>query len=279
MKTYQHVERLGSQEVEGILFGTVYVFSKLDGTSARIAYEDGKIVYGSRNRILTQENDNAGFMNTCMNDERYGDLFQEYPNLVLYGEWLVKNHIKHYEDNAWRKFYVYDVMNGDRYLRYEEYKPILDKYGIEYIPLICVLNSPTEQNILELAPQQGFLCKSGGHQEGIVIKSYDYVNKYGRTTWAKVVNATYTTKKSIKEETPCIEQDIVDKLLSVEEIEKEKCKIEDFDIRKTQELLGRVQYEFIKDNISIIIKKWKSPTINFKKLNHFIACKVRETLC
>ena len=278
MKTYQHVERLGSEEVEGILSGTVYVFSKLDGTSARIAYEDGKIVYGSRNRILTQENDNAGFMNACVNDERYGDLFQEYPDLVLYGEWLVKNHIKHYEDDAWRKFYVYDVMNGDKYLRYEEYKPILYKYGIKYIPLICVLNNPTEQDILALAPKQGFLCKEGGNQEGIVIKSYDYVNKYGRTTWAEVVNATLITHKNNKETKPCIEQDIVDKLLSVEEIEKEKNKIENFNITKTGELLGRVQHEFVKDNISIILKKWKSPTINFKQLNKCIADKVRECL-
>ena len=278
MEKYQHVERLGSQEVDGILSGTVYVFSKLDGSSARIAYEDGKLVYGSRNRILSIDNDNSGFMNASIDDERYKEFFKAYPSFVLYGEWLVKNHIKHYEDDAWRKFYVYDVMHDGRYLRYEEYKPMLDRFGIDYIPLICVMNSPTEQDILELAPKQGFLCKDGGYQEGVVIKNYDFINQYGRTTWAKVVNATYTTQKHIKSETPCIEQAIVDKLLSVEEIEKEKCKIENFDVRKTLELLGRVQHEFVKDNIQIIIKKWKQPTINFKKLNYFIANKVRETL-
>ena len=33
---YQHLERLGTTEVEGIEVGEVYVFPKLDGTNASV---------------------------------------------------------------------------------------------------------------------------------------------------------------------------------------------------------------------------------------------------
>ena len=32
-KPYQHIERLGTDEVEGILDGTIWVYTKLDGTN------------------------------------------------------------------------------------------------------------------------------------------------------------------------------------------------------------------------------------------------------
>lgn len=54
MKTYQHVERLGSEEVEGILSGTVYVFSKLDGCFSKytqIMMADGSTKHISKIEI------------------------------------------------------------------------------------------------------------------------------------------------------------------------------------------------------------------------------------
>ena len=38
---YQHVERFGTSEVEGIELGRTYVFPKLDGTNASVWLEDG----------------------------------------------------------------------------------------------------------------------------------------------------------------------------------------------------------------------------------------------
>lgn len=38
---YQHVEKLGNKEVEGINIGTCYVFPKIDGTNASIWNDDG----------------------------------------------------------------------------------------------------------------------------------------------------------------------------------------------------------------------------------------------
>ena len=35
---YQHVERLGTDETEGILDGIVYVFYKIDGTNGSVIF-------------------------------------------------------------------------------------------------------------------------------------------------------------------------------------------------------------------------------------------------
>ena len=66
-KKYQHLEKLGREEVEGINIGECYIFPKLDGTNASLWYENGTLYCGSRNRILTIDNDNAGFCNYIYN--------------------------------------------------------------------------------------------------------------------------------------------------------------------------------------------------------------------
>lgn len=59
---YPHLERFGNSEVEGIEVGITHVFPKLDGTNASLWLEDNDICAGSRNRVLSKESDNAGFL-------------------------------------------------------------------------------------------------------------------------------------------------------------------------------------------------------------------------
>lgn len=65
---YPHLERYGNEEVEGIEIGTTYVFPKLDGTNAQLWMdENGTVCGGSRNRVLSIHNDNAGFLSGVVN--------------------------------------------------------------------------------------------------------------------------------------------------------------------------------------------------------------------
>ena len=75
-----------------------------------------------------------GFMAWAINEPSFMDLFREYPQLRLYGEWLVPHTLKIYHECAWRNFYVFDVMSGDEYLHYDDYSKILSTHGIEYMP-------------------------------------------------------------------------------------------------------------------------------------------------
>ena len=62
---YQHIERLGSAEVDGILDGVCHIFPKLDGTNSQLWWDNG-LKAGSRNRELSVESDNAGFYNWAL---------------------------------------------------------------------------------------------------------------------------------------------------------------------------------------------------------------------
>ena len=135
-KKYQHLEKWGNLEVEGIDIGDCYIFSKLDGSNSSVWLEDNTICAGSRNRKLTLDNDNQGFYNSIIENDNINKYLNKYPNHTLYGEWLVPHTLKTYKDDAWRKFYIFDIIekldNGElRYIPYEDYESILKEYELD----------------------------------------------------------------------------------------------------------------------------------------------------
>jgi hypothetical protein len=182
-------------EVEGIELGKVYVFPKIDGTNASVWLDDDDITIkaGSRNRELTFDNDNAGFFKAIRSDyDNIHHYLYEHPTHILYGEWLVKHTLQTYEENAWRKFYVFDVMVNDMYVNYDTYKEWLEEFSIDYIPAICSIANGASDKFHYQLENSNYLVKDGeGLGEGVVLKNYDFVNKFGRTTWAKIVRSDF----------------------------------------------------------------------------------------
>jgi len=290
-RKYQHVERLGTSETEGILDGMVWVFPKIDGTNSQLwCVSEGGLMYlraGSRNRELGLESDNAGFYEWAVNQREFFDFFRKYPNLKLYGEWLVKHTLQTYREDAWRKFYVFDVVReDDGYLSYEEYQPLMEEFGIDYIPPICRVTNPTIERIQNQLEKNGFLIQDGkGIGEGIIIKNYDYVNKYGRKTWGKIVANEFKAAHSRKEITEIrertqVEAAIVDKYVTLSLIEKEYAKIVtesgEWTCKMIPRLLNTVYYCLINEESWNFVKEFKNPTIDFKKLAWLTTGKIKE---
>ena len=283
-KSYQHIEKIGTIETEGILKGEVHLSYKIDGSNGCIYLNDnGELGFGSRKRELSITEDNMGFMTNFKCDKelylKFLEILKKYPNYIIYGEWLVPVTIKRYSKDAWRKFYIFDVYNAEEgtYLPYGEYKKILDEYGLLYIPEIAVLNNPTEEDIKKYLDNTGDFLITDGLGEGIVIKNYDYTNKYGRRTWAKILTEDfkknkkeYRQKNHIAKMEGNTEMLIINAFLTPEHVLKEKYKIEEkyggWSTKNIHELLNRVYDEFLKDNFELMLKKYKDPTINFKLL-------------
>lgn len=285
-KKYQHVERFGTIETGGIENGMCYVFPKIDGTNASLWWDDG-LQAGSRNRHLTLDNDNAGFFDWAGNQNRFEYFFSDYPNLRLYGEWLVPHTLKTYQESAWRNFYVFDVMAGEEYLPYDEYSKLLEKYGIEYIPPICKVENPTYERLVNQLEKNGYLIEDGkGTGEGIVIKNYEYKNRFGRTIWAKIVKNEFKAKHakvSVTElkESKIIEQEIADRFVTKSLVEKEFAKIESengWSSKLIPRLLSTIYYCLVKEESWNFIKEFKNPTIDFKRLQYFTNNKVKELI-
>jgi hypothetical protein len=305
---YMHIERLNSQEVEGILDGKCYIFPKIDGTNASVWYdEDTGLQAGSRNRVLSIENDNAGF---CSFVYENIDLIRFYLNednrhLIFYGEWLVPHSLKTYRKDAWRRFYVFDILDTRTglMLPYEDARGFCEDFKLDYIPPLVLITNPTEEDLyLALLKCGQFLIEDGqGQGEGITIKNYDFVNKYGRQVWAKIITNEFKEKHHKEMGAPevngtmFIEQMIIDKFMTEEFVKKEQAKIilnhnneyvrnetssdiGGWDNRWVPELLGRTWYEFIREEMTTILKDFRNPKINFRLLNTLCIKKVKEVI-
>ena len=248
---------------------------------------------GSRRRMLSLENDNAGFRR-AVNEESQFDgikkLLSDHPHLRLFGEFLVKHSLKTYCDDAWRKFYVFDVVDEKdpenwHYVPYDCYSELLDGYGITYIPCIAEIDNPTEEKLLTIMRNNTYLIKDGeGCGEGIIVKRFDFVNKFGRKTWAKMITNEFKEKHNrvmghVKmEDTETNEQKIVDKHCTEALIEKTYAKIVHqhggWSSKYIPQLLGMVYHDLVTEELFDAVKKLNgNKTVNFKRLE--MLCKQR----
>jgi hypothetical protein len=292
-RPYQHLERFGNDEVEEIEFGSCFIFPKVDGTNSSIWLDDeGNIKAGSRNRTLSLENDNAGFYAYILTNDKIKEYLMKHPTHRIYGEFLVPHSLKTYRDDAWRKFYIFDITidkdeENVEYIPYDIYKPMLDEFELEYIPPIAKVSNATYETFLKALEKNEFLIKDGqGVGEGIVIKNYDFYNKYKRQTWAKIVTTEFKEKHNkemgyneIKAK-QMVEQDIIEEFCTEAFIEKEFAKIvnekEGWRSQYIPMLLGRVYSELVKEETWNILKKFKNPKIDFRTLNTLLIQEVKK---
>lgn len=294
---YQHLERLGTEEVDGIEVGTVYVFPKLDGTNGSVWLDaEGNLKAGSRNRTLTVDYDNAGFCRWVLeNEDMFRRYLDKYPDHILYGEWLVPHSLKTYRDDAWHKFYIFDVYvpfvptEGEMYmeaLHYEAYAPNLQEAGLEYLPPLRIIKSGSDEQFRMCTEQNTYLIQEGqGIGEGVVLKNYGWVNKYGRTVWAKIVTNQFKEYHCKAMGAPILgglsdEERIVNQFVTEHLVSKTKAKIEverdGWHSKCIPELLGRVFHDLVTEEMWQILKEFKNPKIDFKYLNRLTVQRIKE---
>jgi hypothetical protein len=190
-RRYDHVERLGHEKVNGITVGNVHVFPKLDGTNASVWFDGTEWVScGSRTRELNEGADNAGFWRWAQEN------FNKFHNVscngginwTIYGEWLVPHTLKTYRQEAWHRFYVFDVYDRSKgcYLHYDKYEPTIRAAGLDVIEPLCIFTNPSDKQLQYEVEQNSYLIMDGaGAGEGIIIKNYEW--NEGDWPWAKIV--------------------------------------------------------------------------------------------
>lgn len=285
---YQHLERFGTTEVDGIQVGTTYVFPKLDGTNASAWLDDGVVQGGSRNRHLSVDDDNANFYKTILQDARIAAFLNANPNLTLYGEWLVPHTVKTYRDDAWRRFYIFDVFNrvNETLLSFEQYEPLLKEFKLDYVAPLAIFKNASVDMYTACLEKNVFLVKDGmGTGEGIVVKNYDYKNRYGRQVWAKIVSNEFKENHHKEMGAPIIgseivEQKIVDKYVTSALVDKVQAKIvleqDGWHSKCIPQLLGTVFYDLVREDTWNFVKEFKNPRVDFKALHIYTVAKVKQ---
>ena len=291
-REYMHVEKFDNDPVLGIEIGECYVFPKLDGSNASAWFlpDSGIIMGGSRHRELTFDADNQGFYSTICNQESLLKLFAKYPHFTLYGEWMVPHTLKTYREDVWRKFWVFDVFNNDtlEYLHYETYKPLLEEAGVDYVPPLAIVKAGNiEQFTKCLSNNILFIQDGAGTGEGIVIKNYDFKNKDGDTIWAKIIASDFKEKHHKAMGPPEIggvldEEQIATTFVTEALVTKNYAKIKNdkngWKSEYIPELLGRVWYDVINEEMWNILKDKKYKVINFPVLQRMVTKVVKQKL-
>lgn len=305
---FLHVVRL--DEIPDLITakGDKYIFPKLDGTNATVwADNEGIIHAGSRNRELSMDKDNAGFYKHVMESDTMGPICQfclDNPFMVVCGEWLggKAGHIKSYLN---KEFYVFDMKfatSGNRenekhfgYLPYNSYSKALEKYGYQYIiPPIRVYRdgeNVTVEDIAKIADANHFNLPDDVVGEGVVVKNYNYISRFGNYEEGKIVRAEFNERKGQKSnksiaENSNIEQAIVDDLVSSSDIQKCINKVSDIlgeEFSKSNgKMVGMVMEMAFSDLLSeeagVIAKKYGKYPIVFSNVKKFVYAKARSVI-
>lgn len=286
---YPHLERFGNSGVQDIEFGVTHVFPKLDGTNASLWLGDNAgLSAGSRNRVLSLESDNAGFYQSLITCNKHHNFLKSFPTHTLYGEWLVPHTIKNYREDAWRRFWIFDVYDRaqGKFLPYEVYQPLMEDYGLDYIPCIKKFKNGSYDNFLHEAQNNShFLLPEGSKGEGIVIKNYDWTNKFQQVTWAKIVlnefkDNFHKAMGANLQEIGSPAQVICDFACTPHLIEKEYAKIVnevgEWTSHYIPRLLHTVFHSVVTEELWDGLKKINYGSVNFQELKALCIQKVKQ---
>jgi len=309
---YEKVERLEKEECDGILNGACYIFEKIDGANAQIYLdtETREIAFGSRNRVLgigdnlISGDSFRGFAAWVKeNREPLKKFFDLHPDFILNGEWLIKHSIQ-YDATTYSQFYVFDIYDSanSRYMAIEGHRSWQDllELGIKFVPFDYRMVNPLLETLKEALD---FPSRYGAKfREGIVIKNYNFVNKFGRQPYAKLLHETFQEVKS-KPKAP-ISPDAIELAIQVQYVTAarvkkicykikylEVCKMPEFaaddnvssvieryrlEMKHIPQVINMVWYDIITEDMNDILKRLKDPTINFKLLKRLVFDRAKE---
>lgn len=279
-KKYQHLERLGKPEVEGILSGLVYIQPKLDGANASIWLDDdGEVQCGSRNKQLKWQENLSGFYKYAKQHEGIKAFLTKYPDHRLYGEWLIQHQIVYNED-AYKQFYLFDIQKGDgSYIPFtaDVLESLVQEFKINVVPTVA-LNIDTIPDAVEyltqIAKQATFLLPAKAIPEGIVIKNYKFINARGNIVWAKLLNKKFVEERDIKLKSPktgkhTLDLTLFNKIFTNDRIEKELAKENTQGISRKDSCLHLFE-EFLRDDLPELVLSKKINDLNFKEVKSYL---------
>ena len=299
-KKYLHVERLGTEECEGLLDNeAVYVTAKVDGSNGCVFWceESGRVHAGSRNFVLTDEDDNAYFHEWLKSDAEEARLLRSYceqnPGRVVYGEWMGRDKFvgafKAYDKAAKGTLIIFDVFDevSGEFVPEEQWRSELAKAGLEpyFVKLLAVLDHPSEADVLAVAERNDFLLEGTGMVgEGVVCRVPGWKNKFGRAAYGKIVLAEFKKQNKPATESVAVEPDIVAAFVTDAEIEKTMAKVcaivgvdtFDADSRKMMGMLSSFCWKDLLGECPNWVKKFKNPKVDFGVLSGLCAKRVKE---
>jgi hypothetical protein len=273
---YHKIRRLGTEETEWVLQGEVIVQEKIDWANLSVRAEYGEICIGSRTQNICTKWEVRNWFNwACeyvLKHPWIKKLLTDNPGYRLFGERLHR-HTVVYAPQYYNKFRMFDIMTDGTdedpiFLNPIKTSEIAKEYGIESPHIFWTFTNPTIEQLTEYftKPQYWDVI------EWIVLKNINFINKFWRFQYAKLVSERFKEENKIifwnankfddlelrlalKWTTPWRFLKILNK------IEQQQGK--NFNEKNIAEILWRVQYDVICEEIPGWVK---NEVVNFGKL-------------
>lgn len=199
LKKYTDIIRYGRSDTEDVLKVGDYITitEKIDGANSSFRKDEGNplgITMYSRNTILDESNTLRGFYNWCL--EKIKPIKEKLNNnYIYYGEWLCQ-HKCVYKKEMYKNFYLFSIWNVEKG-KYESDKIVkleAERLGLTTVPYFY------EGKFISFEHLQQFIGKSQLTEvpdtgEGIVVKNVNYINKYGKQCFVKLVTEKFAEIK------------------------------------------------------------------------------------
>lgn len=281
---YPKVKRLGHEDTDGILMGTVYVEEKIDGANASIWLdENGEIQCGSRTRQL--KDGFNGFVDYARSHEGIREYLTKSPRHRLYGEWLVRHTIS-YNETAYKHFYLFDILvepetitesddeNEDErerlvirqcsWLPIADVKSVAELFNIRTPRVFGGFQDPTPEQFDEFVGKTDLGLKG----EGVVLKNPGFINKWGDRVCAKVVTQEFKEDNALvfggnnKHSETYVEQKMVNEFMTLARVKKVMQKIEPtiqgrLDMEHTSRIIQTAYHDMFEEELWTFAKKHK----------------------
>jgi ATP-dependent RNA circularization protein (DNA/RNA ligase family) len=136
------------------------------------------------------DEDLDGLVDYVKSNKAIIDMVTNNPNYIFYCEYLVKHTIV-YPIESQKQLYFYDIFHIDsaQYLPYEALEILGNTYKINYVKPLARLECPSVEDCKKYMNINTY--NGSPQQEGIVIKNFEFRNKWGRCAYAKIVNEQF----------------------------------------------------------------------------------------
>lgn len=192
---YKSIVRYGKSGNEISARGKIVIWEKLDGANASFMRDGDKVVCYSRTTQLFggKESNLGGFYEWVQENIKAEDLIEGY---IYFGEWMNRHKIDYGEHL--KKFFMFDVYSNiiDSYQDLEVIKLEAERLGLSLAPIFYEGDYVSEEHI------QSFVGKSmlapDGVGEGVVVKNYNYTDKFGNQLFTKIVTKAFQETNGAK---------------------------------------------------------------------------------
>jgi len=287
--SYGHPHTLGHKYLIHLFDDPVVIQEKVDGSQISFGVINGNLSVRSRGQDVT--NDTTGMFSKAVKELQKRKDFM-FEAAIYRGEYLQKpkHNKKTYSRIPKGNVILFDVEYPDGTFA-NPTTLLLEAHqlDLECVPTFYEGNAIAIQDMLpSYLTNESIL--GGTRIEGIVIKNYDYKNKFGNIIWAKIVTSefrekharTFNNTDNPQECKQMTEIEIVEKYVTSALCEKVKAKVieecGDWSSKYIPRVLNMVYYDLVNEDCWNFIKEFKQPTINFKTLMSVCYSKTKKVL-